>query len=123
MASDESKLSLNAQFKTAYQAYKESLKTRDYNQQIISARKAYQLGQELYGPEDISTANLALNLAIVLNKNKQIDEAEQLEPQIQSAYEKTHGNNLKKLWVYMCLLRLRLAGTIVIKCVNTMVKH
>jgi len=97
MANDESKLSINAQFKTAYQAYNESLKTRDYNQQIISARKAYDLGQKLYGPEDISTANLALNLAIVLNKNKQIDEAEKLEPQIQSAYEKKYGKQSKEI--------------------------
>ncbi|MDP7593220.1 MAG: hypothetical protein QF552_11105 [Litorilituus sp.] len=53
---------LNKKFITSYKSYQEAVKTNS-EEQLSYALKAYQLGKQVYGEDDINTANLAFNLA------------------------------------------------------------
>lgn len=68
---------LNNEFIASYRAYQEAIKTNS-DEQLFYALKAYQLGKQVYGENDINTANLAVNLAEQYLDNKEKAKAQPL---------------------------------------------
>lgn len=88
---------LNSQFKTAYSSYQHALKSNDEDEQLKYAKKAYQLGNNLYGESNINTANLALILARQHLSNKQKQQATPLLLKTLNIFKTEYGNNALEL--------------------------
>ncbi|MDH5433896.1 MAG: TonB family protein [Gammaproteobacteria bacterium] len=69
--SENKKSEIEKQFNQSYQAYRESLKDKKFDNAYLQAKESYKFGLKLYGEESINTARLATNyanLSVRLNK-------------------------------------------------------
>ncbi|MCW8865890.1 MAG: TonB family protein [Colwellia sp.] len=88
---------LNNQFKTAYFAYQDAIKSNNTDAQFNYAKEAYQLGIKLYGDSDINTANLALILAKQHLNKKQEEQANSLLHKTLEIFENNYGESAAEL--------------------------
>ena len=87
---------LNSEFITSYRAYQEAVKTNS-EEQLSYALKAYQLGKQVYGEEDINTANLATNLAEQYIFHKEKAKAQPLLLESLKIFKSKYGKNAIEL--------------------------
>ncbi len=88
---------MNSQFKIAYSAYQDAVKSNDSNAQFNYATDAYQLGQKLYGDSNINTANLALILAKQHLSKQQKTRANSLIVKTLEIFKNEYGDNSAEL--------------------------
>jgi len=94
---------LNSKFIASYESYQEAVKTNS-GEQLSYALKAYQLGKQVYGEDDINTANLAFNLAEQHLNNNDKKQAKALLLTALKIFEKTYGNEAIELVdIYLAL--------------------
>ncbi|MDH5630634.1 MAG: energy transducer TonB [Gammaproteobacteria bacterium] len=96
--SESDNSSLEVEFNQAYQAYQDNLKENKISEAYKYAKQSYEIGQKLYGEEDINTAVLATNYVAVSVKQGKIEKS--IFKVIESAvnyYETEEGPDSKNL--------------------------
>lgn len=88
---------LKSEFQSAYQAYQSSINSDDSQLKLRTAQKAYELGRELYGDKGINSAKLALNYVVLLHKETEKNNADEIESFISKTYKNIYGDNSKEL--------------------------
>ncbi len=93
----QSEQTLNTQFKNAYYAYQDAVKTNNSDAQFSYAKKAYQLGKKFYGSSNINTANLALILAQQHINKRESKEANSLLLKTLNTFKSEYGDSAAEL--------------------------
>ncbi|MFV7783411.1 TonB family protein [Shewanella marisflavi] len=84
-------------FSDSYTAYQQALAEQDKAKVVLTAAKAYELGQGYFEPGSVDVANLELNLATALQDNDEIQTAHQHFNNVIEIYRQHFGHDALEL--------------------------
>ena len=100
-----------SEFKLAYQAYQEQITAGDKHAALPHAKRAWNLGKQLFGSDDANTEMLAYNYAANLLDTGHTRDAIELLDVVESAFARRHGKTSVEWIAVMIDLGSALAST------------